>query len=87
MTAEAKRRAEKAAVQLDIGTLERQVGTVEGTNKVFVDLIEPILRQPVARVFGPSETQVPVPAEPRPGPANPYTPAGATPPLKDLGVA
>lgn len=83
--AEAKKRAEEAAVQLDIGTLEREVGTVDGTNKVFVDLVDPILRQSVARVFGPPADG----GEPRPaaaGAANAYAPAAAPPPAKDLGV-
>ena len=86
--AEAQRRAEEAAVQLDIGTLERQVGTVEGTNKVFVDLVDPILKQSVVRVFGPSEKEA-APAETPapPGAATAYTVAGASLPRKDLGVA
>ncbi len=44
--AEARRRAEEAAVTLDIGTLEREVGHVAGTNQVFVDLVDPIHKQP-----------------------------------------
>lgn len=86
--AEAKRRAEEAAVTLDIGTLEREVGHVEGTNQVFVDLVDPIHKQSVVRVFGPSEDQTAAPPQPAvPGAANAYTLAGATLPLKDLGVA
>lgn len=87
--AEAERRAEQAAVTLDIGTLERQVGRVEGTNKVFVDLVDPILKESVVRVFGPPEKQAVAAEAPptRPGAANAYTVAGASLPFKDLGVA
>lgn len=88
---EARKRAEEAAVRVDIGTLEREVGRVEGTNKVFVDLVDPILRESVVRVFGPSEKAAAAPAETpqpgRPGAANAYTVAGASLPLKDLGTA
>lgn len=90
--AEARKRAEEAAVQLDIGGLEREVGLVDGTTKVFVDLVDPVRKQSVVRVFGPSDNKaadtMPAPSGPaRPGAANAYTTAGASLPLKDLGVA
>jgi len=89
--AEARKRAEEAAVQLDIGGLQREVGLVEGTTKVFVDLVDPLRKQAVVRVFGPSEdnesTEAPADSgQTRPA-ANAYAPAGAAQPLKDLGVA
>jgi hypothetical protein len=90
--AEARKQAEEEAVTLDVGTLDREVGLVEGTTKVFVDLVDPVRKTSVFRVFGPSETEPAIQpaAEPRPAPAgaaNAYTVAGASLPLKDLGVA
>jgi hypothetical protein len=86
--AEARRRAEEEAVTLDIGTLDREIGLVEGTTKVFVDLVDPVHKKSVFRVFGPPEKS----AEPAPAAApteakNAYTRTGAPLPLKDLGVA
>ena len=96
--AEARKQAEEEAVTLDIGTLDREIGLVEGTTKVFVDLVDPVHKKSVFRVFGPPEKAKEQPAaEPapaadptRPAPAeanNAYTRAGAPLPLKDLGVA
>jgi hypothetical protein len=90
------RKAQEEAVTLDIGTLDRKIGLVEGTTKVFVDLVDPVHQRSVFRVFGPSEAAKDDSAEqppadaPRPAPAeanNAYTRIAGTPPHKDLGVA
>lgn len=92
--AEARKKAEEEAVTLDIGTLDRKIGLVEGTTEVFVDLVDPVHKKSVFRVFGPEEKPAaePAPAEETPRPAQPgannaYTRAGSSLPLKDLGVA
>lgn len=88
--AAARKKAAEEAVTLDIKTLDREVGLVEGTTKVFVDLVDPVHNTSLFRVFGPSDKAAEAAPEPRPAPpgaANAYTLAGATLPLKDLGVA
>ncbi len=80
---------EKAPVKIDLGTLDRKVGLVEGTTKVFVDLVDTAQKRPVARVFGPSEAAVEPPPAPKTpaGVTNAYTRAATAQPLKDVGVA
>lgn len=91
--AERKAKAEAAAADASaeappvVDTLDRKVGLVDGTFKVFVDLVKPPGDQAVFRVFGPSEHVPPAP-EPRTSAAasNAYA-RGPAVPLKDLGVA
>jgi hypothetical protein len=45
--------AKKQAAAEQSGTLERKVGLVEGTTEVFVDLVDPVRKTSVFRVFGP----------------------------------
>lgn len=86
--------AKKEAAELANGSLERQVGLVEGTMKVFIDLVEPGSKKSLFRVFGPEEKQNP--NEPKEAPAeapknagvtNAYTRNTAPMPLKDVGIA
>lgn len=93
--AERKEQAEATPPSQDaapVDTFDRKVGLVDGTFKVFVDLVKPPEGEAVFRVFGPPEEPAPEPApEPEPrattAAANAYARAGATLPLKDLGVA
>lgn len=85
--AERKAQAEAASSETEsapVDTLDRKVGLVEGTLKVFVDLVKPPGDQAVFRVFGPSDN----PAPPRTSAAasNAYT-RGPAVALKDLGTA
>lgn len=88
--AKAAAEAKKEAAELANGTLEREVGLVEGTMKVFVDLVDPVRKKSVFRVFGPEEASTPVEA---PAPkstgvvTNAYTRNTAPLPLKDVGIA
>jgi hypothetical protein len=81
------REAEEEAVTLDIGTLDREIGLVEGTTKVFVDLVDPVHKKSLFRVFGPPEKASEPPATAPTEVKNAYTRTGAPLPLKDLGVA
>jgi hypothetical protein len=80
--------AKKEAAELSDGPLEREVGLVEGTTKVFVDLVDPALKKSVFRVFGPEDAPQQTEAAPKgPGVTNPYTRNSAPTPLKDVGIA
>jgi hypothetical protein len=81
--------AKKEAAELASGALEREVGLVEGTMKVFVDLVDPVRKKSVFRVFGPEEASAPVetPAPKSTGVTNAYTRNAAPMPLKDVGIA
>jgi len=81
------RKAEEEAVTLDIGTLDREIGLVEGTTKVFVDLVDPVHKKSLFRVFGPPEKATEPPASAPTEAKNAYARNGAPLPLKDLGVA
>lgn len=81
--------AKKQAAELASGALEREVGLVEGTLKVFIDLVEPESKRSLFRVFGPEDAQKPKQEDPAPknaGATAAYTRAAPVP-LKDVGVA
>lgn len=90
--AERKAQAEESAATAKdapapVDNFDRKVGLVDGTFKVFVDLVKPPGDEPVVRVFGPPEN-APAPAPRAPAVASSaYERAGTALPSKDLGVA